>query len=238
MGMQVTRRLRSFPKEEYYRQNDLCMLPTFIDMTGFENDDSVITEELLFLVLSGKVKEKESLNDIATYGRLHGITKMKEEYRSWKRFPNRRINRIIIVCSLNPDSAMPTALFKSVVNVANELDITFYGVMTHADICREKYGNRLQEREKLFREYLGLPENRLASVINYCPAVDPDRSYEDTLLPALDVPVLKLLRQILTPEPNDSVMHFDDNVKAVISTIKIPLIISILAMLFYTILYK
>lgn len=91
-------------------------------MTGFENDDSVITEELLFLVLSGKVKEKESLNDILTHGRLHGITTMKKEYR--KRSPNRRINRIIIVCSLNPDSAMPTALFKSVVNVANELGNT------------------------------------------------------------------------------------------------------------------
>lgn len=112
----------SFPKEEYYRQNDFCMLPTFIDMTGFENDDSVITEELLFLVLSGKVKEKESLNDIATHGRLHGITTMKNEYRT--RSLNRRINRIIIVCSLNPDSAMPTALFKSVVNVANELGNT------------------------------------------------------------------------------------------------------------------
>ncbi|CAG2194843.1 unnamed protein product [Mytilus edulis] len=167
MGMQVTRRLRS--------NNRRTLIPCLI----------------------WKSERKESLNDIATYGRLHGITKMKEEYRSWKRFPNRRINRIIIVCSLNPDSAMPTALFKSVVNVANELDITFYGVMTHADICREKYGNRLQEREKLFREYLGLPENRLASVINYCPAVDPDRSYEDTLLPALDVPVLKLLRQVI-----------------------------------------
>ncbi|XP_052077781.1 uncharacterized protein LOC127715659 [Mytilus californianus] len=220
MGMQVTRRLRSLPKEEYYRQNDLCMLPTFIDMTGFENDDSVITEELLYLVFCGKVKEKEALNDIVTYGRLHGITTMKKKYRSWKRLPNRRINRIIIVCSSNPDSAMPTALLKTVVNVANELDITFYGVMTHADICREKYGNRVQEREKLFREYLGLPGNRLASVINYCPAVDPDRSYEDTLLPALDVPVLRLLRQILTPEPNDSVMHFEDCVTAVISTTK------------------
>ncbi|XP_063414463.1 uncharacterized protein LOC134696545 [Mytilus trossulus] len=254
MGMQVTRRLRSFPKEEYYRQNGLYMLPTFIDMTGFEDDDSVITEELLFLILSGKVKEKETLNDIATYGRLHGITTMQNEYR--KRSPYRRINRIIIVCSLNPDSAMPTALFKSVVNVANDLDITFYGVMTHADICREKYGNRLQEREKLFKEYLGLPENRLASVINYCPAVDTDRSYEDTLLPALDVPVLRLLRQILTPEPNDSDTHTADYVNAVFSTIKsrlyhgsrsfitlknefmISLVIAILAMLFYKFFYQ
>ncbi|CAG2238378.1 unnamed protein product [Mytilus edulis] len=68
MGMQVTRRLRSFTKEEYYRQNDQCILPTFIDMTGFENDDSVVTEELLYLVFCGKVKEKEALNDIVTYG--------------------------------------------------------------------------------------------------------------------------------------------------------------------------
>ncbi|XP_071127886.1 uncharacterized protein [Mytilus edulis] len=222
MGMQVTRRLRSFTKEEYYRQNDQCILPTFTDMTGFENDDSVITEELLYLVFCGKVKEKEALNDIVTYGRLNGISAMRAMYRT-RLFSYRPIDRIIIVCSSNPDSAMPTALLKTVINVANELDVTFYGVMTHADVCREKYGNRVQEREKLFREYLGLPGNRLANVINYCSAVDPDRSFEDTLLPAVDVPVLRLLRQILTPEPNDSVMYFEDwfnMLKAVFSTTK------------------
>ncbi|XP_063416169.1 uncharacterized protein LOC134697812 [Mytilus trossulus] len=220
--MQVTRRLRSFTKEEYYRQNEQCMLPTFIDMTGFEDDDSVITEELLYLVFCGKVKEKEALNDMETYGRLNGIAAMKAMYRT-RLFSYRPIDRIIIVCSSNPDSALPTALLKTVVNVANKLDVTFYGVMTHADVCREKYGDRVQEREKLLREYLGLPGNRLANVINYCSSVDPDRSFEDTLLPAVDVPVLRLLRQILTPEPNDSVMHFEDwfnMLKAVFSTTK------------------
>ncbi|XP_076070181.1 uncharacterized protein LOC143041921 [Mytilus galloprovincialis] len=218
MGMQITRHLRSFPKEEYYKQNDLSRFPTFIDMTGFENDDSIINEELLRLVFCGKMKEKEVLNDIVAFGRYHGITTMRNKYRN--RFTHRRINRIIIVCSSNPDSAMPSALLKTVVKVANELDITFYGVMTCADIFRAKYDKRVQSREKLFRETLGLPRNRLASVINYCPAVDPDRSYEDTLLPALDVPVLRLMRQILTPEPSDSTMYFGDYVNEVISFIK------------------
>ncbi|CAC5382381.1 unnamed protein product [Mytilus coruscus] len=218
MGMQITRHLRSFPKEEYYTQNDCCRLPTFIDMTGFENDDSVINEELLYLVFCGKVKEKEVLNDIVAFGRYHGITTMRQKYRN--RFSYRKIDRIIIVCSSNPDSAMPSALLKTVVKVANELDITFYGVMTHADIFRAKYDKRVQSREKLFRETLGLPRNRLASVINYCPDVDPDRSYEDTLLPALDVPVLRLMRQILTPEPGDSTMNFGDYVNEVIYFIK------------------
>lgn len=61
----------SFTKEVYYRENDNLLFPTFMDMTGFENDFSKLNRELLNIILKGKLEEKEYLSDVVQFGKKY-----------------------------------------------------------------------------------------------------------------------------------------------------------------------
>ncbi|XP_052076024.1 uncharacterized protein LOC127714103 [Mytilus californianus] len=227
-GKQVTRRLKSFQKKDYYKDRDEYLLPTFLDMTGFEDDDAPLNKELLNIVLCGKLKEGEELHDVIKYGQHFGVNAVKEKYFGGNYFgiirkqesrnpvsklldfsviENReeylRVNRIFVVCSANPDQPLPENLFEAITDITNrERDITLYGVLTQADKYKSRDQNVLK-REKKFMRALGIPKNRFARVKNYCPDIDPKLTYEDTIIPSLDVPVLRLMRQVLTAEPTD-----------------------------------
>ncbi|VDI05382.1 Hypothetical predicted protein, partial [Mytilus galloprovincialis] len=227
-----------FQKKDYYtrdRDEGEYLLPTFLDMTGFEDDDTPLNTELLNIVLCGKLKEGEELHKVINYGKKFGVNAVKEKYFGGKYFgiipkqegmPNlldyfvienreeyHRVNRVFVVCSANPDLPLPGNLFEAVTDITNRergefiisivaYYITLYGVLTQAD----KYKSRdpkVFKREKEFMRALGIPKNRFARIKNYCPDIDPNMTYEDTIIPSLDVPVLRLLRQVLTAEPTD-----------------------------------
>ena len=76
-------------------------------------------------------------------------------------------------------------------------DITYYGVMTKADKFDSRSNDRVADREKLFLNTLGITRNRFASVVNYCPDVDQDLTYEHRTLPELDVKFLRFMKQVL-----------------------------------------
>ncbi|XP_063416128.1 uncharacterized protein LOC134697770 [Mytilus trossulus] len=227
---QVTKRLKSFTKKDYYTDNDEYLLPTFLDMTGFEDEDTPLNKELLRIVFCGKLGEDEGLNEVRNYGELYGVNSVKEKYfgenyfgifkRQDSKFSNPfwkyldfsvilnreeylRVNRIIVVCSANLDQQLPEYLFEAVSDITNkERDITLYGVLTQADKYKSR-DQRVLKREREFMRALGILKNRFARIKNYCPDIDPNMTYEDTIIPSLDVPVLRLMRQVLTAERTD-----------------------------------
>ncbi|XP_071173684.1 uncharacterized protein LOC143080168 isoform X2 [Mytilus galloprovincialis] len=201
IGKQVTRRLKSYRKEVYYKETDTVLMPTFIDMTGFENEGSELNRELLNIILKGKMKENELLSDVIEYGKKYGGNALRMKYSS--RPVYKRVDRIIAVCSCNPLSNLPSTLFETIAEIASNKDITVYGVMTHADAFST--GDTITEKEANFRHLLGIPDTRFVRIKNYCSDVDPTHAYLKTVIPTLDVPVLKLMTQVLPREDNDDV---------------------------------
>ncbi|XP_071127091.1 uncharacterized protein [Mytilus edulis] len=225
---QTTKRLNRYLKKHYYSKQDDTLMPTFVDMTGFEDDNSLLTKEMLNIVLSGTIDDEEKLSDMVSFGRNKGITDLKEKYLGERylglisKFENvkckmldfllipkrkrvGKVNRLIVVCSANPDVPLPMDLFENIIDVSSrERDITVYGVFTHMD----KYSSndpKVAEKERQFLTKLGISETRFARIKNYCPDVVPSLNYRDTTIPFVDIPVLRFLEVVLTPEPMDSV---------------------------------
>lgn len=119
-------------------------MPTFLDMIGFEDEDSSVSKELLNLVLSGKLKDGEELSSVIKYAQTYGLNALREKYFGEKYFgvvpvyrsrtvldeffdlfalPNRkdnhRVNKVIVVCSANPEHSLPKNLFEAVTDVTN-----------------------------------------------------------------------------------------------------------------------
>ncbi|OPL07300.1 hypothetical protein AM593_06372, partial [Mytilus galloprovincialis] len=139
-------------------------MPTFIDMTGFENEGSELNRELLNIILKGKMKENELLSDVIEYGKKYGGNALRMKYSS--RPVYKRVDHI-----------------------------TVYGVMTHADAFSTE--DTITEKEANFRHLLGIPDTRFVRIKNYCSDVDPTHAYLKTVIPTLDVPVLKLMTQVI-----------------------------------------
>ncbi|CAC5399978.1 unnamed protein product [Mytilus coruscus] len=204
-GKQITQKLKRFLKEDYYGTQDAYLMPTFLDMKGFEDEDTLLKTELLNIVLSGKMENGEKFSDIDSYYRKYGIQALRRKYlRTRKKIE--RVNRLIVVCSANPDASLPKDLFEIIIDVTSRnREITIYGVFTQTD----KYtfdDPRVVEKERTFLINLGIPETRFARIRNYCPDVVPSLKYTKTTIPLLDIPVLRFMRGVLTPEPMDSVI--------------------------------
>ncbi|XP_076071114.1 uncharacterized protein LOC143042600 [Mytilus galloprovincialis] len=201
-GRQITQRLKRFLMNHYYSTEDDCLMPTFLDMAGFENDDSLLTKEMLNIVLSGKFENGEKLSDMVLFGKEKGVNALKEKYSKKK---SENVNRLIVVCSADPDLTLPNALFKSIIDATSrDRDITVYGVFTQMD----KYSSddpKVVEKERQFLTKFNISKTRFARIKNYCPDVDPSMNYRYTTIPSLDIPVLRLLEVVLKPEPTDFV---------------------------------
>lgn len=91
-------------------------MPTFLDMAGFENDDSILTKEMLNIVLSGKFEDGEKLSDMVLFGKEKGVDALKKKYSKKK---SENVNRLIVVCSADPDLTLPNDLFKSIIDVTS-----------------------------------------------------------------------------------------------------------------------
>lgn len=106
----------------------------------------------------GKLGEDEELNEVRKFGELYGVNAVKEKYFGenyfgiykkqdskfsnpiWKYLDfsvilNReeylRVNRIIVVCSANPDQPLPESLFEAVSDITNKERGMFTIVILH-----------------------------------------------------------------------------------------------------------
>lgn len=206
-GGQINYQLVSFPKERYYTrktdsfEDDEILMPTFIDLMGFENSNQPWDQELLKIVFYGRMQEGEKFKDVLHEVKDHyennDISHLREKYRQRDKYL--KIDRIIVVCSGDPDEVLPEELLKCIMAAAKgERNIPVYGVMTKADKFNGKKDPKVEEREGKFRKLLGIPLHRFQRVANYCENVDPDMKYRFSVIPKLDVKVLTLMEQVFS----------------------------------------
>ncbi|CAC5391403.1 unnamed protein product [Mytilus coruscus] len=202
-GNQVTQSLISYKKEQYYTRkgrygkDDGILMPTFIDMCGFEDNNNELNRQLLNCVLYGKMNEYEKFKVVYDCFDKAGKDGVKRTYGERNEYLV--VDRIIFVCSADPESHLPTNLMECVRQVSNAVRvIPVFGVMTKAD----KFGGRLnaivQERERKFRAHLGLPAERFRRIKNYCEDIDANTSYRYSLIPEIDTNVLELMNQVFS----------------------------------------
>ena len=155
---------------------------------------------MLSILFNGKLKEGEDLSSVHQFYLNNGrdVHRVRQFYS--KRPVNARVDRIIVVCSANPDSPLPDSLLIAIRETAKKgsREIPIYGVLTHAD----KEGSN--DRQTKFKNHLGLINTRFKCITNYCTDFDPTESYISTTLPQLDIPVLKLMTQVLFHHPDDT----------------------------------
>lgn len=200
-GEQVTHHLLSFPKIEYLDFDALYdyNYPTLIDMNGFEDSCDTLAQELLRIVFFGRLPNEERLMDAVKLYNSRGLDGLKEKYS--QNNEDLKVDRIIFIASAN-NSPLPTRLMEAVRNTARKENrvIPIFGVLTHKDeISRDDSDYMRLEQE--FREGLGIPENRFLLCTTYCDAYDKHhgKSRLDHRHPALDIPILKFMRQVCDP---------------------------------------
>ncbi|XP_052062875.1 uncharacterized protein LOC127702638 isoform X3 [Mytilus californianus] len=204
LGKQISQNLISFKKEKYYfrkgpnnEEDDEILMPTFIDMKGFEDQNDEFTRELLNIIFYGRMQEFEKLSDVLTHYQNYGLNGLKTRYSQSKEYLV--IDRIIFVCSGDPLTTLPTQLMACVSEVAHGLrGIPIYGVMTKADKFNGRNNPEVEKRETEFRKHLGIPNNRFVRIKNYCEDIDKEMAYMFSVIPQIDVRVLKLMTQVFS----------------------------------------
>lgn len=206
LAKQVSQELISYNKKKYYvrkgeneEDDDLddVLMPTFIDMKGFEDQNDEFTQEILKIVFFGKMEEGEKLSNVLQHYKDYGLNGLKEKYGQREEYLV--VDRIIFVCSGDPDTTLPTQLMACVTEIAHGVrGIPIFGVMTKADKFNGRTNTEVEERETEFRKHLGIPKNRFARLKNYCEDIDKDMEYMFSVIPQIDVHALKLMTQVFS----------------------------------------
>ncbi|KAK3097245.1 hypothetical protein FSP39_008004 [Pinctada imbricata] len=145
------------------RQKDLHVPPTFpnlVDMTGLPDDNMKFQEQLLEMILMGRIPDKTSIPALLDLMKNGGGSKIR------RMFPfvldRRRIHKILFVASAS--EPIPRALIECVKNVAqpdgsssnlNPRYIPIFGILTKTDLVDWK-DSVVQKREAEFLECLGI----------------------------------------------------------------------------------
>ena len=89
-------------------------MPTFLDITGLEDEESEINKEMLCILFNGKLKEREDLNSVRQYyfNNRRNIQKLRRFYN--KRSVNARVDRVIVVCTANAIRPLPESLLRAI----------------------------------------------------------------------------------------------------------------------------
>ncbi|XP_076111631.1 uncharacterized protein LOC143079890 [Mytilus galloprovincialis] len=203
LGKQISQHLISFKKEKYYsrsgknREQDEILMPTFIDMKGFEDQNDEFTKELLKIIFYGKLREGEELSEVSTHFKTFGLNGLKEKYGQREEYLV--IDRIIFVCSGDPATPLPTQLMACVSEIAHGVrSIPLFGVMTKSDLLKGRKETEVEKRETEFRKHLGIPNNRFIRMKNYCEHIDKKMTYMFSVTPQIDVRILKLMTQVFS----------------------------------------
>ncbi|XP_067677560.1 uncharacterized protein [Haliotis asinina] len=202
--------------------NDL--LPTLIDVAGFHDQAGDEFVELLRIVFYGRLPVGESLAEAAKYYKDCGLEGLRTKYN--RNNEKLKVDRVIFLSSAT--QLVPTNLISCVMEAARpsgirdkKRTIPLYGVMTKYDkvIPQEEFeklkedtGNQsatidvigeedYAKRERQFIEALGLggSKHRFLRCSNYCDDVDKNNRRMETVIPDLDLPVLKFFTQVADP---------------------------------------
>ena len=68
--------------------------------------------------------------------------------------------------------------------------------MSKPDLFDGRKDPEVTKRKERFCRLLGIPPNRFAMITNYCKNVDLKMTYMYTVIPKLDVMILKLMVQV------------------------------------------
>ncbi|XP_046546726.1 uncharacterized protein LOC124256811 [Haliotis rubra] len=196
------------------------LLPTLIDVAGFHDEASDKFVELLRIVFYGRLPVGESLAEAERYYNDCGLEGLRSKYN--QNNEKLKVDRVIFLSSATQD--FPENLISCVIQAARpsgiydkKRTIPLFGVMTKYDkvIPQEEF-KKLEgksanidvighedyaERESKFIKALGLggSKHRFLRCSNYCDDTDKDNTRIETVIPDLDLPVLKFFTQVSDP---------------------------------------
>jgi arylsulfatase A-like enzyme len=110
----------SYPRKAYMQQsNSRQLMPTFYDMTGFEDEEGVLQAEMLSIFFNGKLQERDNLKSVRQYysENRRDIHRLRQLYN--KRSVKARVDRIIVVCAANPTRPLPVSLLTAIRETAS-----------------------------------------------------------------------------------------------------------------------
>ncbi|CAC5360367.1 unnamed protein product [Mytilus coruscus] len=192
----ITQHFKSFRADKtYFKEDNKVLFPTFIDINGLEDDKDDFNRAFLRALFDGKIEEDEQLTTLLQMyqSNPNGFKKIMS-----RRIEYLKINRIIVVTSADPSEPLPNELFKCIKEVADDVKaIPIFGVMTKKD--KFKRHEQIPKRIDDFIGNLGITEDSFKWIENYCPDVDKKMNYHMTVYPSIDVPVLKLITQVINP---------------------------------------
>jgi hypothetical protein len=95
-------------------------MPTFLDITGLEDEESEINKEMLSIFFNGKLKEGENLKSVRQFYINNGedIHTLRQFYN--KRSENAKVDRIIVVCTANCFPLLPDCLLRTIRGTAKK----------------------------------------------------------------------------------------------------------------------
>ncbi|CAC5415778.1 unnamed protein product [Mytilus coruscus] len=204
LGRQISQHFISFKKEKYYfrkgannEEVDEVLMPTFIRMKAFGDLNDEFTKELLNIIFYGRMQEPGNLSDVLNHYQNYGLNGLKEKYGQGKEYLV--IDRVIFVCSGDPITTLPTQLMACVSEAAHGVrSIPIFGVMTNSDKLNGRNNPEVKKRETEFRKHLGISNTRFVRIKNYCEDIDKEMAYMFSVIPQIDVRVLKLMTRVFS----------------------------------------
>ena len=97
-------------------------MPTFLDITGLDDDESEIKKEMLRILLSGKLEEGEELISVYQFFMNNGqdMHKLRQLYNKRSENENAKVDRIVVVCTANPIARLPDCLLRAIRDTAKK----------------------------------------------------------------------------------------------------------------------
>ena len=111
-------------------------MPTSLDITGLEDEESEINKEMLSIFFNGKLKEGEDLKSVRQFYFNNGrdIHALRQFYN--KRSENAKVDRIIVVCTANRTPPLPDCLLRAIRDTAKKgsrgnVKVRYYQLTCH-----------------------------------------------------------------------------------------------------------
>ncbi|XP_060077549.1 uncharacterized protein LOC132557080 [Ylistrum balloti] len=200
---QTTIRIKSFKAADYVTSKRLqgYACPTLTDISGFGDEDSEITEEILRLIFYGQLRDNENLHSVFRFGKENGVTGLRSKYGKVYTEASNKVDRIIVVASAT--QPIPRNLIQSVMKAARsqgdqyKREVPVFGNLTKFDEVDES-STEFKDIKQGFIESLSLvgASHRFAQCANYCDEIDPLSTRTNQTLPDIDVPILRFMNVV------------------------------------------
>ncbi|KAL5020543.1 hypothetical protein ScPMuIL_003435 [Solemya velum] len=214
----------SFPKCCNEKKFPDYKLPTLIDLAGIPNEDNDRWEELLRIILFGRLLCGESITSAYEYCEEYGVRGLCRKYSDHDE--KLKVDRIVFLASAT--EAIPQRLIECLMKAArpmgsekdkNTRTIPVFGVMTKIDkVDLDDTVFMKRETELIHSLGLGGAKHRYLRCANYCDDVD-NGTRVDRTIPKLDNTVLRFMKQVC--DPVVKVMNQDESYNKITNTPKV-----------------